>query len=395
MCLYYKQFCNMSDNWYFIKAPCHQGNRPHGFQLAPEFVKKKYDYEIDTSYVFGVDKDNNIKGGYDKLYQYILNYTKLHPSKKIVTVGGDHSVAAATIAAMNEKYIEIHGDICTSRLKVLYIDRSPDLETLESSQNLDNMVVSSLFGIMDPTIVKHKQLLNIDQILYIGLKDDDGRIETVSELGINFLTLKKINQIGVEKTLEIINDFMGDSPIHISLDMKVFNKASASAVIRDGDDGISLNDMISIFNSLKNKIESVDIVEFNPLIPNTDVNTTKRTIQKCLSTICGIKEKTINIFNEDSEFLIYRPLEQVDPLYDYGWYIMRGLSMKDKKTFLEAVPKDTIISVTIDEVDYLVTKTSMNEQNKKSCYVNTLISDTVLFPNEKVAMCFELINSSN
>ena len=61
---------------------------------------------------------------------------------------------------------------------------------------------------------------------------------------------------------------------------------------------------------------------------------------------------------------------------------------------------DNIINLVYDETDgyekeVMITTTSVNEQNEKSYYTAETINDVVLFPQEKVCMCFELVNSTS
>jgi hypothetical protein len=143
----------------------------------------------------------------------------------------------------------------------------------------------------------------------------------------------------------------------------------------------------------------MDIVEFNPLVgSNNDSKITRETIRYILTKTFDLKEKSINIFSEDSKFLIFRPIEQTDPITDIGWYILRGLPLKEREELIKFVPDDTIITIDLDNDDgksetYYVTKTDMNEQNLKSYCTSSSIQDTTLFPEEKVSMCFELLNT--
>lgn len=378
---------------HFISAPCHQSSRTPGFQFAPEFVKNMYDHKLDSE-LFN-NKNNCL--GYKTLYDYISKYTKdkEKSSNKIVTIGGDHSISLATIPAMNEKY--------NGNLKVLYIDSCADINIINPSkiENLDNSVVSSILGFnfSDKFVMNPSAILKPDQLLYLGTLDvlDD----SVSQYGINCITCKKIEQLGIDTIIDTINTIFDKKyPIHISLDLKVLKKSYAPCTVRtDKDDGnMELLDLIKLLDSIKDRVVSFDIVEFNPSINNEKggIFVTKKVVQQCLTTLFDIKEKSINVFNENSEFIIYRPSNQ-ENITDIGWYIMRGTSLKEREEFLKSIADNTIIKVSMDDSDedYLVTKTTMNEQNQRSYYVCTKIEDITLFPEEKIAMCFELINSIN
>ncbi|QKF93691.1 arginase-like protein [Fadolivirus algeromassiliense] len=391
---------------HFIKAPCHQSSREQGFQFAPDEIKQKYDFEISTklfndSVVDIPNKKIELCKGYELLYKYILEYTKINPSDKIITIGGDHSISSATIAAINEKCMKQYGNNCTSDLVVLWIDSYPDLNDFTTSQtyDLNDMPVASLLGLCDTHFISQKLLLKPEQFIFYGLVDKDDIIDDVKEFKMPFLTTKKIKTIGLNNIIKFVKDMIGNKPVFVSLDMKVFNDNLIRSVIPSNEDGLELEYVTNLLVSLKNNIIGMDLVEFNPRIgSNDDVRITRETIRYILSNTFDIKEKSINIFTEDSQFLIYRPLEQDDPYVDIGWYILRGLTIKQKEELIKQIPDDTIITLEIEgdteteQGTYLVTKTTLNEQNEKSYAIAETISDTTLFPQEKICMGFELIN---
>ena len=105
------------------------------------------------------------------------------------------------------------------------------------------------------------------------------------------------------------------------------------------------------------------------------------------------KSKSVQVFNEKSKFLIFRPTELIDE-GDYGWYILRGLGMDFRRKILDELKDDAIIDFDIGEQSFFVTTTTMEDQNKMNYLVNKRLLDLVLFPDEKRDMCFELINSN-
>lgn len=394
---------------HFIKAPCHQSSREQGYQFGPDEIKEKYDYEIKTDFFNGssinvLEKKIDICLGYDLLYKYIIDYSKKNPNEKIITIGGDHSISAATIAAMNEKYIKQNGNIIKSNLMVIWIDAYPDIDDFDTSisKDLNEMPVASLLGMCGTLFTKNKLLLNPEQLIYYGLLDENDNLDIIKENQISYFTKNKINSVGVDKIMESIKEIIGNRPVHISLDLKVFNKKIAPSVKPVNEKGLHIEQVEKLLILLKNNIVSMDLVEFNPLVGSkNDVKITRETARYILMKTFDIKEKSINIFTEDSQFLIFRSIEQEDPETDIGWYILRGLSLTEKEKFLALIPNDTIISIDIEndfsseiiEGTYLITKTNMNEQNEKSYYTANYINDTTLFPEEKILMCFELLNS--
>lgn len=360
---------------YFIKAPCHQSSRDSGYQFAPNEVKQNYDYTIDIELFKGTtitnSGDNNIKicEGYNKLYDHIVN--DIRGNNKIVTIGGDFSICAATIPAINDKYM--------SKLKVICISPYHHLNTFDNLENLTGLhevAISSAIGNLNPSLVKPLYKFNPQQLVYLGIDREQNDLEILDHFEITYFTKDKIEQIGIEKICEIVKMYtIDDYNVHLCINMD-----TSSEYIKQ------------IVNSFKEQIVSMDITEFNPCI-NKRIIEVKECIRDILINAFNVKEKTINIFNEDSRFLIYRPLVQEDPETDIGWYILRGMTTDQKKDIISQLDNDKAITIIIDDEDYLITTTSMNEQNIRSYFTATSIQDFTLFPSDKQMMCFEMLNN--
>lgn len=382
-----------------IKACCHQSSRTSGFECGPDYVKEAYNHIFDSTNFNGsvVKPDEQIAfcQGYKLLYDHVLDQKQKEPDTIILTVGGDHSVSASTIGAMNDFYMKQHGNTFTSELMILYIDAYPDLAGYNATgrNDLPEMTMSSLQGYLDPPISPQKLSLTRDQIIYFGLQEDED-FEVVGELGYQNLSCPKIKALGAEAVLGILKDMIGDRPVHISLDMKVFDQRVASCTEPATEGGLEFNDLVPVLLGLRTNLVSMDLVEFNPKIGSSqDVARTAELARECLVVALGLKKKRLNVFNEESQFLIYRPLEQEDgeEEHDIGWYLVRGMDMTQREQFLKIVPDDSMITIDIDGEDYLITKTTMNEQNERSYLSAESIHDMALFPEEKVEMGFVLI----
>ncbi|MCJ7636152.1 MAG: arginase family protein [Nitrososphaeraceae archaeon] len=377
---------------HFIKAPCHQSDREQKVQFAPNEIKEKYDYEIDMKLFDDSIVGDEIKlcPGYNLLYSHISKYLKDNPNDKIITIGGDNSISAGSIPAINERY--------GKDLIILWIDSSPDINDFITSttKKLNEMPVASILGLCGDKFTKSKTDVLPNQIIYFGLNEDDDQLEIVRNKQIPFFTNKKINSIGCDDIVQMIKTMIGKRPVHVSLDMKVFHKDIIKCVIPPNNRGLDISNIEKLLLALKSNIVSMDISEFNPEIDKTENNikVTRELIRYLLIKTFDMKEKSINIFTEDSQFLIFRPLEQEeDPEADIGWYILRGIDLETKEELLNNIKDDNIITIDIDDETYLVTKTTMNEQNEISYYTAHSINDAVLFPQEKALMMFELVNT--
>lgn len=365
--------------------------------LAPSFIKEKYDYEIQNGILQSQATDDSVMVGigYDLLYKYILKYKSDYPTDKIATIGGDSSILASTIPAMNESYMETQGQEVVSKLKVLIIDAEPNLHNKMTFNNscLNRMSMGSVMGIMENPLAKFKLLLDTNQIIYLGLRNlDDTEEEILNNMGIIYFDMEKINVLGIDSVIKTIQKYIEDDPLHLSVSMKGFDPSIAPSTTTKHEGGLSYEEMIKITTEFSPSIVSLDIVEFDAGVgTEREKRLTGELCRQIMVNSFGLKEKKLNIFNEDSEFLIYRPMAQQAPT-DYGWYILKEMDMETKHELLKNLKSDQIISLDIDGVDYLITKTTLNEQHERSCFTSQCVQDMALFPEEKQSMVFELIS---
>lgn len=393
------------ENIHFIKAPCHQSLRQQGYQNAPDYILSNYDHEINIEEFDGTKIDfgsghYSICSGYNTLHNHISSYVQDNPNKIPITIGGDNSISFGTVSGVNEKYINPKDG--TSNMYVLYLDSSPDILTMSTCQDLENadindMVVSTLMGLTEVDFIDKPKIIDHRKIIYFGL-DHTSDLTTVNNHRIMNLTNKKIKSTNLESIVKMIKNLIKENPVYVVLDVKVLDKSIMPSVSKPNENGLSIETVEKFLFGLKDNICGMDIVEFNPTIGSTkDVNLSKETIKFLLRRLFDIKEGTINIFSEDSQFLIYRPFDQEDPETDIGWYILRGMDMKTKESLSKLIEDNQITSIDLENEDgeeetYLVTKTTMNEQYNKSYFTAENINDTVLYPQEKSLMVFELIN---
>jgi len=110
----------------------------------------------------------------------------------------------------------------------------------------------------------------------IETSNDDNNLDLVNEYGITYFTLNKIKTIGINKIIPIIKEMVGNKPVHISLDMKAFDRTLAPSVHSSGENGLNLDQIECLLLELGKNIVSMDIVEFNPLIGNTNEVTVRQ-----------------------------------------------------------------------------------------------------------------------
>lgn len=289
-------------------------------------------------------------------------------------------------------------------------ERVKNFKTVIISQNLNTIklttnIYSKLQDIVSVIISNNPVICENKNVQYIGIDKTIMNDESLYELDNNlatYYTFDKIKQIGLNKLCQILCKNNLDKKIHLVIDLQIIDKTIAPSVKRNESQKnyFSLDCINSIITEFKKQLWSLEIIGFSDTLNDITQRHSKLTAELCKSIICksfDITEKSMNIFTEDSRFLIYRPVEQKKE-DDIGWYIVKFLTLKEREQYLKYLI-DNVITITIDsengdELDIYVTSTSTKEQNERSYYASNDIYDYCLFPDEKVSMVFELLNTS-
>ncbi len=170
-------------------------------------------------------------------------------------IGGDHTVSISSIYASNEYCLYNN-----NKLGVLWFDAHADFNTMQSSPsyNLHGMPVSVLCG-HDLKILSFGNFLKPCQFAYYGLRDVDSlELERMQEY--NMLILENENELD-----EWIKNY---DCIHLSFDMDCLDPSDFSGVNTQVKNGPSIKNINKMLDRIResNKLISMDIVEYNPII---------------------------------------------------------------------------------------------------------------------------------
>lgn len=398
---------------YFINVSCNE-------MSGKQHIYNKFDYEmIDEMYKTFNEHGHPV--AYNLLYKLALSLPK---NRVLVTISPDPSVSASTIAGLAEKHMygQMNGSANVPNLKILYLTSSAHLLTNYKDitiENLRNSTISNLIGAKSPSYTGNKLLLNPNQFFLLGINDnllEDDQKEALDQSNVTYFTLSQIKKKGITHIIDYINEQIALDPLMIIFDMSSVEYETSPCVTRFLREGIrtnikdliglNANDLTVIFNRInKENLVGLDITSFDFRIDSKEraYRISCEVAKLPLQLLLGIKEKRLNIFNENSKFLIYRPIVQTSQI-DVGWYILRGVSLDIREQIINSISDDTIITLQIDlesdgnEETILITTTTMEEQEKKTfSYAHlkdTKITDCVLFPMEKTSMAFELLNTS-
>lgn len=385
---------------------------------AKKHIKDEFDYEISDMFYEKLS-EVGIPIVYNFLYKYILQ--NVPKNNRVVTFSPDPIVSTSTIVGLAEKYIyteveNYEGKDCLiykSNLKIVYFTAQPHLSEEVKEINLKElagMTIANTLCSTDSTISGHKLALSPDQFVLVGINQEilnEAQKDELSKSEIKHYTLQQIKKKKIKNIIRAINNFIEDNPIHVVFDMACMSLDTAPCVTRFVDyekhknvDGFTMTEIEEFMNSLnKTNLVGFDITGYDLRVNYSEraFRVTCEVPRRLLHIVLGLREKKINIFNEHSKFLIWRPVEQ-NLNDDVGWFILRNIDLDTRERLIEHIGTDNIILFQTEDddgesIDAFLTVTTMAEQQGKIYCEETKISDTTLYPAQKVYAMFELLNT--
>lgn len=269
-----------------IVAACSDmGVHVNGSNLAPEILINNIKKKNKIKNIKKILKNNNYKKELEKnnLKKNLLavnefNYNlynsvfqTLNNNYFPLILGGDHSIAIASTLASIKKY---------KNMGIIWFDAHGDYNTFETttSGNIHGLPFAALtnYEKKDLTSFHTGNYFNPKNAVLVGASDIDipFELQNLKDAGVTIFTAEDIKKEGAEtiyeKAFEIASN--GTNGIHISYDIDVIDPSIAPGVSIPTQNGISLENAYTFVDYIlknKEKIKSLDLVEFNPL---TDID---------------------------------------------------------------------------------------------------------------------------
>jgi arginase len=195
----------------------------------------------------------------------------LESGKVPIVLGGDHSVAAGTVAGVAEFYRRQN-----QKIGLIWIDAHSDINTPESSPsgNVHGMPLAAIMGLGPPelaNILNFSPKVSPENCVLVGVRDIDAvEKENVRQAGIEVFTMRDIDERGMRTVMEeaLRMAGRGTAGYHISLDMDWVDPEDAPGVgtpVRGGAtyrEGHLAMEIIADHG----RMLSFEIVEVNPVI---------------------------------------------------------------------------------------------------------------------------------
>ncbi len=195
----------------------------------------------------------------------------LEAGKIPIVFGGDHSVAAGTVAGVAEYHRRQN-----QRIGLIWIDAHTDINTPASSPsgNVHGMPLAALSGLGPSELANvfgFSPKVHPENCVLVGVRDIDSvEKENVRKTGINVFTMRDIDERGMrtvmEEALRIAG--RGTAGYHVSLDMDWVDPEDAPGVgtpVRGGATYREAHFAMEIIAD-HGRMLSFEIVEVNPVI---------------------------------------------------------------------------------------------------------------------------------
>eukprot|EP00308_Calcidiscus_leptoporus_P016594 CAMPEP_0119351570 /NCGR_PEP_ID=MMETSP1334-20130426/867_1 /TAXON_ID=127549 /ORGANISM="Calcidiscus leptoporus, Strain RCC1130" /LENGTH=393 /DNA_ID=CAMNT_0007364407 /DNA_START=39 /DNA_END=1220 /DNA_ORIENTATION=+ len=185
----------------------------------------------------------------------------------VLTVGGDHSIAAGTIAAMQRTY---------PSLGVIWVDAHADANTPDTSPSMHyhGMPAAHLLGWFEQTLKGFDWFtpgcLSENRLAYIGLRDiDKEEAAMLKESNVAVYTMRDIDKHGIAKVIEMAIaaiDPNSNRPLHLSLDIDAVDPHFAPGTGTCARGGLTYREIHYVCEemALTNRLVGMDLVEVNP-----------------------------------------------------------------------------------------------------------------------------------
>lgn len=273
---------------------------------CPQFPADRPEYRVDSGVL---KRPLAVSYNTQHLYQTVQRALKCidiaSESNKIITLGGDHSIAMGSIAAMAQKYPD---------MAVIWFDAHADINTPKTtvSGNLHGCPVAFLlqhqdcrgirgFDWMEQEAAKLSpsaggSFITPERLGYIGLRDvEAGERKLMRELHIAGAFMSDIAKcpdgiMGCLKKVLSRIDPDNSRPIFVSFDIDGIDPRWAPSTGTPVERGVSLSEALDVCRHLRatGRIVGMDLVEVNPDIGSrSDRDLTVSTAIKVIKALMG------------------------------------------------------------------------------------------------------------
>jgi arginase len=195
----------------------------------------------------------------------------LEAGKVPLVLGGDHSVAAGTVAGVAEFYRRQN-----QKIGLIWIDAHSDMNTPDSSPsgNVHGMPLAAIMGLGPAelgNIFNFSPKVHPENCVLVGIRDVDAiEKENIRKAGVEVFTMRDIDERGMRSVMEeaLRMAGRGTAGYHVSLDMDWIDPEDAPGVGTPVWGGATYREAHLAMEIISDhgRLLSLEIVEVNPVI---------------------------------------------------------------------------------------------------------------------------------
>jgi len=206
---------------------------------------------------------------------FAASSAKLAAGQMPVLLGGDHSLAIGSIAA-----VAGHCRRHRQRLRVLWLDAHTDFNTREMtpSGNLHGMPVTCLCGIGPQELTGiggQTPALTPGQVRQIGIRSvDPAEKRLVKEHALDIYDMRYIDEVGMKTVAgQALSGLDEHTHLHVSFDIDVLDPGIAPGTGTTVPGGLNYREGQLLMEMIADtgRLGSLDIVEVNPALDNGNI----------------------------------------------------------------------------------------------------------------------------
>ena len=193
-----------------------------------------------------------------------------------LVLGGDHSLAAGSVAATAD-----FASRDDRRIGLIWVDAHGDMNTPASSTsgNVHGMPLAALLG-PEPSelsrIGGQSPKVRPENTVLIGIRNlDDREKQIVRDAGVRVFTMKDIDRAGIASVVERALGFAseGTTGVHVSFDLDVCDPMIAPGVGTPVKGGLDYREAHMVMEMLADSglLQALDLVEVNPILDDRNM----------------------------------------------------------------------------------------------------------------------------
>ncbi len=188
-----------------------------------------------------------------------------------LVLGGDHSIAAGTVAG-----VASHFKKKSKSIGVIWLDAHGDMNTPDSSPsgNVHGMPLASIMGYGPPELTElagAKPMVEPRNVALVGIRELDAKErKLIKETGVHIFTMRDIDERGMREVMSEALKFAGDDTagVAVSLDMDFVDPTDAPGVGTPVRGGATYREAHLALEMIADSRAAVsfELVEINPVI---------------------------------------------------------------------------------------------------------------------------------